>query len=361
MLRLEVTEEGEGQQMDRRQFLIGAAASSAALKVLPAAAQDVPVLRFHSMVPVQAPMAAEVIAPWATALELASGSRLKIELYGSMALGGSPQSLFDQTKDGVVDMTQTVVGYTPGRFPKTETFELPFLMTNGAETSVALQRFVEQNSMDEFAGIKLLAMNTHGPGLIHVNRPVEKLEDLAGLKIRGGSQIINEMLANLGAEPIALPVTQLGEALTTGVIDGTTLPWDITPTLRLSELVKHHVEFGGRRGLYTQAFVFVMNQASYDGLAEDIRAAIDQTTGVEMSRAMGAVADKGDAYGRKVAQDLGNSIVTLDEAETARWVAAVQPAIEAWHERATALGLDSRALQAAATALVDEAAAEARG
>ena len=73
-------------------------------------------------------------------------------------------------------------------------------------TSVAFQQFVEANSMDEFAGVKLLCVHTHGPGLFHTKDPVNKLEDLKGMKIRGGSRIVNDMLTRLGAEPVGMPV-----------------------------------------------------------------------------------------------------------------------------------------------------------
>ena len=342
--------------MDRRNFLLGGAAGGLALAAAVARAQDVTTLRFHSIVSRDAMLTANVIDPWIKRIEQATGGRVKIEFFPSMQLGGSPTSLYDQVKDGVVDFTQTVVGYTPGRFPKTETFELPFLMTNAEQTSVALQRFVEENSMDEFAGIKLICVNTHGPGLLHTKRPVEKLEDLDGMKIRAGSPVVHDMLAKLGAEPIAIPVPSIAEALTTGVIDGATFPWDLTPQLRLAELVHNHTMLGGPHGLYTLAFVFPMNLAAYDALPEDVRAVFDAESGMEMARQMGKTSDEGDLIGRKIAEDMGNNIIVLDEAETARWVEAAQPTIEQWYAAREATGVDGRALHERAKALIAEAA-----
>lgn len=339
--------------MDRRSFLMGSTAGVLTLAG-ETLAQDVIVLRYHTLTPLQTSTVAEVVAPWTKSIEARSGGRIRIELYGAMALGGSPQSLYDQVKDGVVDFSQSSIGYTPGRFPKTETFELPFLMTNGANSSAALHRFVEAHSMEEFAGVKLLAATTHGPGLIHVNRPVEKLEDLKGLKIRGGSSLVNDMLSRLGAEPITIPITQLGEAVVSGVIDGTTLPWDITMAFRTSEMLHHHVEVGGGRGLYTQVLFFAMNEAAYLRLPEDLRPLFDEGTGVPMAREMGAVTDRYDARARKAAEDLGNSIVTLDEAEAARWMTAVQPTIDQWYVQSEERGVDGRALHRHAIDLVAE-------
>ena len=346
--------------MDRRSFLMGTGSTFGLLTLVPETlAQEVIVLRLHTLVPLQTSTIVDVVGPWAKDIEAKSGGRLRIEMYGSMALGGAPQALFDQAKDGVVDFTLTTTGYSPGRFPITETFELPFLMTNGEQTSAALQRFVEAHALDEFAGVKLICANAHGPGLLHVNRPVEKLEDLRGLKIRGGSRLINDMLAKLGAEPISMSLSEMSQSLASGVLDGTTLPWDITLGYRTSEVVHHHVEFGGDRGLYTQVLVFVMNEAAFNGLPDDIRVLFDATPGIDIARASGAVTDRQDGVARAAAVAMGNTIVTLDDAETARWKAAVQPTIEQWYEDSEALGIDGRALHEHAEALVAEEAGEA--
>jgi TRAP-type C4-dicarboxylate transport system substrate-binding protein len=343
--------------MHRRDVLLGGAAGAFALAAGKAGAQDVTTLRFHALVPKETSLNIEVIVPWGQRLEAASGGRLKFEFYPSMQLGGTPSSLFDQVKDGVVELAQAVLAYTPGRFPKAETFELPFLMTNAEQTSVAVQEFVEANAMDEFAGVKLIALSTLGPGLLHTSRPVSRLEDLKGMKIRGGSRIVNDMLARLGAEPVGLPVPQVPHALTTGVIDGTTQPWDLTQQLRLADLVRYHTSFAGGRGLYTLVLAWVMNRGVYDGLPDDLRAIVDAEPGVELARALGRASDQYDLIGRQAAEELGNNFIELDEAETARWRAAVQPTIEQWYAENAARGVDGKALHEQAMALVDKHAA----
>lgn len=343
--------------MDRRAFLAGTAAGTIALAAPHIArAQETTTLRVHQMLPAQATIPRAAIEPWTQRVAEASGGRLIFELYPAMQLGGAPADLYDQARDGVVDLIWTVLGYTPGRFPKSEVFELPFMVSKGEATSVAFQQFVEANSMDEFAGVKLLCVHTHGPGLFHTKNPVTKLEDLQGMKIRGGSRIINDMLTRLGAEPVGMPVPQVPEALSTGVIDGTTIPWEVTPSLRVAELVKNHTGFSGDHGLYTQTFGFTMNLDRYNALPDDLKALIDENSGIETARAFGAAMDAGDAAGLKIAQDAGNNIVTLDEAETARWVEASQATVDQWYADSKAAGFDGAALHEAAKALVDAAA-----
>ena len=335
--------------MKRRSLLLAAIAGLALGGA--AHAQEV-TLRIHQMLPPQATIPAQAIEPWARRVEEQSGGRLKFELYPAMQLGGAPPTLYDQAKDGVVDLIWTVLGYTPGRFPKSEVFELPFLLTTGEATSVAFQEYVEANAMDEFEGIHLIAVHTHGPGLFHTASPINKLEDLKGMKIRGGSRVINDMLTRLGAEPVGMPVPQVPEGLSKGVISGTTIPWEVTPSLKVAELVKNHTGFSGDHGLYTQTFAFTMNQAAYDALPDDLKAIIDANSGIEVAREFGRVMDEGDKIGLKIATDLGNDIVTLDEAETARWREAAQATIDQWYTDATAAGFDGKALHEAAMALV---------
>ena len=94
-------------------------------------------LKLHQMLPPQATIPAKVLQPWADKIKADSGGRIEVELYPAMQLGGKPADLVDQVKDGVVDLTWTLFGYTPGRFPKSEAFELPFMVTTAEATSLA--------------------------------------------------------------------------------------------------------------------------------------------------------------------------------------------------------------------------------
>lgn len=331
--------------MKLKSILLGALASFAFTAT--AMGQDV-TLRVHQFLPAQAPIPSQAIAPWAEAIEAESDGRIAVELYPAMQLGGAPDSLFAQAQDGVVDVIWTVLGYTPGRFPKSEVFELPFLITNGEDSSEAFYNYVMENSADEFASVHVIALHTHGPGLFHSKDPIATLEDLQGMKVRGGSRIISNMLGQLGAEPVGMPVPETAEALSRGVIDATTVPWEVTPSLRLTELVTNHTGFSGEQGLYSQTFGFVMNRGTYEGLPEDLRAVIDANSGIEVSRAFGAVMDAGDEAGLQIAVDAGNSIVTLDEEETARWKEAAQATIDQWFADMDAIGIDGQALYASA-------------
>ena len=127
--------------------LFGSAAMAVGL-ALPAHAAEFN-FNLQSFLPAQATIPKQIIDVWADKIEAASGDRVEITRYASMQLGGKPPELIDQIIDGIVDITWTVVGYTPGRFPSTEVFELPFAMSNAEATSRAVWNYAEANMMDK--------------------------------------------------------------------------------------------------------------------------------------------------------------------------------------------------------------------
>lgn len=320
----------------------------------PAWAQDV-TLRLHQLLPLQATIPADAITPWIEKVETESGGRIEIQHYPSMQLGGAPPSLYDQAREGVVDMVWTVLGYTPGRFPKTEAFELPFMVSTAESTSRAFHEYVELHAMDEFQDVRPIALHTHGPGLIHVRGDgVRSLEDMPGLKLRGPTRVITGMLDELGATAVGMPVPAVPESLSKGVIDGAVIPWEVTLPLRIAELVDTHTGFTGDRGLYTATFIFAMNKDSYDSLPDDLKRVIDDNSGPDVAALFGAAMDAGDSVGLRVAQEAGNTIVTLDASETARWREAAQPVIDNWIAEMESEGHDAQALVAEARALIEK-------
>jgi TRAP-type C4-dicarboxylate transport system substrate-binding protein len=340
--------------MKRRNILktVAAVAIAAGLSPSLAAAQDV-TLRLHQFLPPPATVPKHILKPWAQSVEEATGGKLKIEHYDAMALGGRPPALMDQAIDGVADIVMTVVGYTPGRFPKTEVFELPFMMTSPVATSKAFQEMVETDLQDgEYKDVKVLGAWVHGPGVIHANRPVNKVEDMSGLKLRGPTRVINDMLKELGATPVGMPLPAIPEALSKGVVSGTVIPWEVTPAIKLSELVDNHTEFTGDEALYTATIIMVMNKAKYDSLPADIRAAIDAESGLKLSEFASQIMWDKDAAGRAIAEKAGNNIIQLSAEEVARFKAASQPVIDRWVAEMDAKGIDGKALIAEAKALI---------
>ena len=133
--------------------LLGATALTAATGAM---AQEV-TLKLHQFLPAQANVPKLILDEWIARVEKDAGGKLEIEHYPAMQLGGKPPELVDQLRDGVIDLTWTVIGYTPGRFPSTEAFELPFMMTNGEQTSKAFHEYCEKYCVDDFKDYHVIA------------------------------------------------------------------------------------------------------------------------------------------------------------------------------------------------------------
>ncbi|WP_347864957.1 TRAP transporter substrate-binding protein [Planktomarina sp.] len=280
-----------------------------------------------------------ILKPWAANVEEASGGRIKIEHFDAMSLGGRPPELLGQARDGVVDLAMTVAGYTPGLFPRTEVFELPFMMTNPVATSAAYWQKVNTDwSSNEYKDVQVLGAWVHGPGQIHSKDGVNSLEDMKGLTLRGPTRIINNLLGELGAEPVGMPLPAIPEALSKGVVKGTVIPWEVTTAIRLSELVGNHTEFSGDEAFYTSAIILVMNRINIThfrticaqfwmrNLVRNYQNSRHKLCGIW-------------TLVRKIAQDAGNTITVLDDAEVARWKAAAEPVVDhrspTWMHRAS--------------------------
>ncbi|PCH99031.1 MAG: C4-dicarboxylate ABC transporter [Rhodobacteraceae bacterium] len=314
-------------------------------------AQEV-TLRVHHFMGQKAPLHSKFLVPFAENVAKASDGRIKIEIFDSMSRGGAPSGLFDRAVDGADEMVLTLPGYTAGRFGHTEVFELPFIMSDSVATSKAYWDLIESDlQKGELQDVKVLAGWVHGPGLIHSKKPINKLEDVKGMELRGPTRLVTDFLGEIGASPVGMPLPKIPENLSKGVISGATLPWEVTPSIKLAEFVKNHTEFAGSQALYTSAFILAMNWDAYNEMPADLQKILDDQTGKALSQFAGEVMVGADAFGKSVAKD--NNIITLPQEEVDRWVAASQPVYDRWIERASEKGFDGTAAIAQAKELID--------
>ncbi|WP_299620408.1 TRAP transporter substrate-binding protein [Pelagibius sp.] len=330
----------------------------AALATAPAVAQEI-TLRVHHFLPPPSTTHKDFIVPWAETVEAESDGRIKIEIYPAMQLGGKPPQLYDQVREGVADIVWTLPGYTAGRFPTVEVFELPFMAASAEATSQAAHAFYEKHAREEFADVHPLMVHVHAPGTFHMRgREVRSLEDLKGLKVRAPTRMTNIALKTLGATPVGMPVPAVPEALSRGVVEGTILPYEVTRPLKVHELTQSHTEIGGERGLYTAVFLFAMNKARYESLPADLRQVIDDNSGIPLAKKIGRLWDEAEQPGREAAAKLGDSFFTIEGAELARWQAATASVADTWIAEMDKAGKDGKALLEEARALIAKYAAE---
>jgi len=252
----------------------------------------------------------------------------------------APPGTFDAVRNGLADLSYTVQGYTPGRFVTTQMAEVAFLGNSSESTSTAFQRMYAKYPAiaAEHQGVKVIAVFTHGPGIVfNTKRPIAKADDLAGLKFRVGGGMVNEISKALGMNVTLKPAPESYELLSTGVMDGTMFPAESVESFKIDKVIKYGTSFPG--GLYNTAFVFMMNQASYDKLPADVKKAIDELSGEYAARMFGRGWDRVDRRGMAFMQAAGVQFTQADPA----FVRAVQDKIGAvedrWAAAAEAKGL----------------------
>ena len=198
-----------------------------------------------------------------------------------MQLGGTPPQLFDQAKDGVADIVWTLPTYQAGRFLKSEVFELPFMAKNAETGSPALWEYVQKNAMDEFKGVKVLALHLHDGSLLHFsNKRVTNMDELKGLKVRAPTRIGTKFLTSIGAVPVQMPVPQVTESLAEGGDrrrDGAVGGRAARSSCRRSPSTTSTRPPGVPK-MSNSIFVIAMNPAKYDSLPPDLKKVIDANT-----------------------------------------------------------------------------------
>jgi TRAP-type C4-dicarboxylate transport system substrate-binding protein len=344
----------------RRTFLASAAAMLAAPAVLRLARADAPqaVLKLHHFMSSVSSAHDKFIVPWARKVQADSGGRIRIDIFPSMQLGGAPPRLFDQARDGDADIVWTAPSLTPGRFPKIEMFDLPFVPSRRAlVSSKALQDFAALNLKDEFHEVRPLCFSCTDRGVIHANQPIRTVEDIKDLKIHVPTQRAGEALHLLGAEPVPMPTGQLVLAVNQNVIEGCLDPWHIMPALRLNDLLKTHTEFSETSPSST-TFVLAMNSAAYDRLPRDLKAVIDSNSGQVAAGMAGAMWDIEAASVADGVARGGDAIVTLLPEAVAHWRKLTEPVVEKWVKEMKEQKVDGGKLLASAHTFMTKYASE---
>src|SRR5580693_8602870 len=205
----------------RRTFLASTMASMAAPAVMRLAFADAPQFSFklHHAFSSVSSAHDKFLAPWARQIEAQSGGRIRIDLFPSMQLGGAPADLFDQARDGVVDIAWAQPSNTPGRFPRIEAFELPFVPSSRAlVSSKAVEDYARANLADEFREVHPICFSCSDRGVLHTNRPVQPPDDLKGLRLDVRTRFTGAAMQALGANSMLMPIAQLPLAITRHIV-----------------------------------------------------------------------------------------------------------------------------------------------
>jgi len=255
------------------------------------------------------------LAPWAKKIEKETNGRLKVKIHPAMSLGGAPSELVQQVRSGAVDAIWTVVGYSPGQFPKSEVFELPFMAVSykATELNMAISEFYKSYLIDEYKDFYVVLLHTHAPGTLHLyGNKITRLEELKGQKIRVPNRIMGKFVSNIGAVPVSMPLSDVYEGLTYGMLKGAMMPFEAAYTLRLHEQTNYHVI----APFYTTVFAFLLNKEFYESLPKDIQEVINNNSGKNIAYEAGQIWDQAEAKTIATIKKKGDNFYYLSQEET---------------------------------------------
>lgn len=297
------------------------------------------VLRFSYFWPATSAFHKSAMAPWAEKIAKESNGRLKIELYPSSTLS-NPTATYDAAVKGTVDIGSQAQGYTSGRFPLTQITELPGLSSSAIQMSCILQTLYENGTIaSEYEDSHILFMYGLGPSAVHTaSKPVRKPADMEGLRIRRPSAVAGDLIESLGAAPVGMPAGDVYTSLQKGVIDGLSFPWEASQSFRVNEVTKYHTNMP----LYTSSLVVNMNRDKYNSLPADLKKILDDNSGMEMAKKVGAIYEEYDQAAIDDAVAKGGELINIpDPLNDADWAGPLKEGTQKYLDSVTALGKDA--------------------
>lgn len=323
--------------------LIAGAAGLALAATAAAAGAQTTTLRYNNWIPATHFIIKNGFVKYFEDVAKATEGRIKIELT-AQSLGAPPRQM-QLAVDGIADIAWGVHSYTPGTYPLAEMVELPFIGHGADKDSVAYWRVYK--AMFEKTGmhpptVHTLAVHVHPPGHVYNNKkPIKTVEDFQGLKLRTANASTTIAFQKFGATPITMPVTQLRDALSKGVVDGTMFTSEGFINFNLTEFIKYATIIEG--GLYSQSFFLVINKKKWDALPEKDRAAMEKLSYEALAKRIGTVWQDEENAGLDKLKKAGVQAIQADAAMMAKMKEALASIEKEWIEKAKAKGVDGAA------------------
>ena len=317
-------------------FLVFAFMAGLLLVSVPGASAQEKVITLNYANFFPAPSPHSVLAEqWGKEIEKRTNNRVKITFFHGGTLAPAAQ-IYDSTVQGIADMGFSVLAYTRGKFPLTEVMDLPLGLKNGVTATKLINAYYKKFQPKEFDEVKVLYLHAHGPGLIHTTKkPVAKLEDLKGMKLRA-TGLSAKIVSALGAAPVGTTMPETYDVLRTGVAEGALAPFMALKDFRWGELTSYSILNYGSS--YSVGFFVVMNKNKWNALPADIQKIFTQVN-EEYIEKVGALWDQTDKDGIEFVKSKGGKLLPLSPEEDARWAKAVRPLLDDYVAASKAKGL----------------------
>ena len=281
---------------------------------------------------------AKTAQAWCQEVEKKTDGRVSIQFYPGQTLTKANQT-YDSITDGICDIGTSCLAYTPGRFPVMSSIDLPFGYPSAVAATDVANTLYTKLKPEEFSGTKVLYFNAHGPGYIHTReKPVQGLDDLKGLKIRS-TGMSADVIKALGGSPVTMAMPDAYQALAKGVVDGSIHPVETNKGWNIGEVVDYMTKTEATG--YTTTFFVVMNKKRWNAVdAKDQK--IIEGINDEWAERHAQAWDGSDERGLSIFKDLGGEVITLTEAESTQWNAAIAQVIAEYRGQLKENGFDDQ-------------------
>ncbi len=271
---------------------------------------------------------------WAKEIEKRTGGKVKITVFTSGTLTPADKC-YDGVVKGISDIGLSCFAYTRGKFPLTEVSDLPLGIRNGQVATRVINDYYKKFKPKEMDDVTVMYLHGHGPGLLHTKKPVRRLEDLKGMKIRC-TGMAAKIIKVLGGIPVAMPMPDTYDAINRGVVDGSMAPQESLQGWKWGEVVKYTTQNYGAS--YSTGMFVVMNKKKWESLPPDIQKIIERVN-QEWIVKQGKVWDEIDKEGARFTLKSGNKIIPLSRQEDLKWSKAVRPVLDEYVENMKQKGL----------------------
>ncbi|MCB1755752.1 MAG: TRAP transporter substrate-binding protein [Gammaproteobacteria bacterium] len=319
-----------------------ALACGALLSLTTAQAADSLVLRYNQYLPPTHWTQVDGLGHFFTEVEKATEGRVKIQPSAKPL--APPNRNYQAVTSGIADVAWGPHGYTPGAFPLSEMLEFPFDNMDVEKSSAAywrvFKKYFEPAGMHD--DVVTLAVHVTSGGNLHMkDRPISKIGDFKGAKIRVQTQVVSGAFKELGATPIAGSVSELREFLSRGVIDGTALSDEFLTGLKVDQYIHHVTQIPG--GLYSNSAFVIINKGKWEKISEADRKAIMDLAGEKLSARMGKLWEENDVKAREALKArLGDDYQVASDELIQGLEKVFAPHREAWFKAAEKAGVNGQ-------------------
>lgn len=310
-----------------RKLLLATGIAAALLAPVAASAQDVKtrIIRFGYGLS-ESSNQGRAVKYFAEELSKRSGGKLKLKGFGDASLGSDIQmqnALIGGAQEMMVGSTATLVGIVKDF----GVYDLPFLFNNEKEADAVLDGpFGEKllKSLNDKGLVGLVYWENGFRNLTNSKRPITKLEDMGGIKLRVmQNPVYIDMFNRFGANAVPLAFSELFTAMETGTVDGQENPVTTIQSSKFYEVQKYLTI---SRHVYSP-WIMLASKRWYDGLSADEKKILNEAAVASRDFER---KDSREASAQSMAylKEKGMQINELSPAELERMREMVKPAFD---------------------------------